>query len=291
MSSCEYAKIAGLASPQTTPDRHRQMRALAAVYLSALMSGLEISSVPATLPTLEAVLHARFADLQWIMAYVIGTTVLMATGALADRFGRKRVFAIAIALFGLTSLACGFADGASLLIAARAMQGAAGGAMLICLVAVLSHQFPPGPSHSRAFGAWGIVFGVGLGFGPLIGATIGAWADGDGSSGCTRCLPSSRSVSRFRACANRAIRRRGRSTCAAWSRCRRRSLRSSGPSRRRRQRGSFTWARAVLAGGVCLALFVLTQLRSDYPMFDFVILRIPAFSGALLGSAAMNFSF
>jgi hypothetical protein len=81
----------------------RSLVALAAVCLSSLMFGLEISSVPAILPTLEQVMHADFAELQWIMnAYTIAVTVvLMATGTLADRFGRKRVFLIAsVVAFG-----------------------------------------------------------------------------------------------------------------------------------------------------------------------------------------------
>lgn len=87
----------------TAPTRSRSTIALAAVCLSALMFGLEISSVPAILPTLEQVLHADFRQLQWIMnAYTIGVTmVLMATGALADRFGRKRVFIATIVAFAI----------------------------------------------------------------------------------------------------------------------------------------------------------------------------------------------
>ncbi|WP_163367613.1 MFS transporter, partial [Enterobacter hormaechei] len=104
---------------------------MAAVCLSALMFGLEISSVPAILPTLEQVLHADFKQLQWIMnAYTIAcTTVLMATGTLADRYGRKRVFLIGIVAFGVTSLVCGLARDATLLIAARFLQGMSGGVM------------------------------------------------------------------------------------------------------------------------------------------------------------------
>jgi MFS family permease len=68
----------------------RGVAALSAICLSCLMFGLEISSIPAILPTLERVLHADFKQLQWIMnAYTIAvTTVLMATGTLADRYGR-----------------------------------------------------------------------------------------------------------------------------------------------------------------------------------------------------------
>lgn len=75
----------------------RNMVALAAICLSSLMFGLEISSVPVILPTLEKVLHGTLKDMQWIMnAYTIAcTTVLMAVGTLADRYGRKRIFVIA----------------------------------------------------------------------------------------------------------------------------------------------------------------------------------------------------
>lgn len=89
--------------------------ALAAVCLTSLMFGLEISSIPAILPTLETVLHADFKQLQWVMnAYTIAvTTVLMATGTLADRYGRKRVYIGAIIAFAVSSLVCGLARDAS----------------------------------------------------------------------------------------------------------------------------------------------------------------------------------
>src|ERR1700712_2157061 len=92
--------------------------ALAAICLASLMFGLEISSVPVILPTLEKVLRGSFKEMQWIMnAYTIAcTTVLMATGTLADRFGRKRIFIIAISLFAITPLICGIAQMVSLLI-------------------------------------------------------------------------------------------------------------------------------------------------------------------------------
>ena len=113
--------------------------ALAAVCLSSLMFGLEISSVPVILPTLETVLNGNFREIQWIMnAYTIAcTTVLMATGTLADRFGRKRVFCITILLFGITSLLCGIAQNVTILIISRFLQGVTGGAMLVSQVAVL----------------------------------------------------------------------------------------------------------------------------------------------------------
>ncbi|MBB5507705.1 MFS family permease [Paraburkholderia sp. JPY681] len=95
--------------------------ALAAVCLTSLMFGLEISSVPTVLSTLEDVLYADFKEIQWIMnAYTLAcTTVLMGTGALADRFGRKRIYVASIVMFGITSLICGLAQSASVLIVSR----------------------------------------------------------------------------------------------------------------------------------------------------------------------------
>lgn len=148
--------------------------ALVAVCLAALMFGLEISSVPVILPTLETALHSDFKEVQWIMnAYTIAcTTVLMATGTLADRFGRKRVFIISILLFGITSLFCGLARNTLVLIISRFLQGIGGGAMLICSIAILSHQFREGRERGKAFAIWGIISGMGLGFGPIIGGAI-----------------------------------------------------------------------------------------------------------------------
>ena len=118
----------------------RNALALTAVCLVALMFGLEISSVPVILPTLEQQLGTGFQDAQWIMnAYTLAcTSVLMAAGTLADRFGRRRMLVLCLWLFGLASLACGLAEDASLLIAARFVQGVGAGAMMICQFAIRS---------------------------------------------------------------------------------------------------------------------------------------------------------
>ncbi|OYR07848.1 hypothetical protein CEV33_3395 [Brucella grignonensis] len=93
----------------------------------------------------------------------------MASGALADRFGRKRVFMAGVVVFGISSLACGLATNAPVLIVARVVQGVGGAALLACQMAVLSYQFRDSPDRGMAFSAWGIAFGARLGFGPLIG--------------------------------------------------------------------------------------------------------------------------
>lgn len=259
------------------------------------MFGLEISSVPTILPTLERVLHASFQQLQWIMnAYTIAvTTVLMATGTLADRYGRKRVFIVSIVVFGLASLICGLAQDVLVLILSRFLQGMSGGAMLICQVAVLSHQFQEGPERARAFSAWGIIFGIGLGFGPIIGAAIVAISGWQWVflihvliAIATIALTVT-GVQESRDPDAKHLDVAGIATLSTTVFCIAFYI-TQGPD------FGFTGTiglAIVTTAILSFAAFVLVEMRSARPMFDFSVLRIRAFSGALLGSAGMNFSF
>jgi EmrB/QacA subfamily drug resistance transporter len=269
--------------------------ALAAVCLASLMFGLEISSVPVILPTLEKLLHGNFKDMQWIMnAYTIAcTTVLMATGTLADRFGRRRVFVIGIAAFGVTSLLCGLAQSVSLLIVSRFLQGMGGGTMLICQVAVLSHQFQEGKERVKAFGAWGIIFGIGLGFGPIIGGMIVAISNWQWVflahvllSVVTLILVFS-GVQESRDPHAEKLDTAGIVTLSL-SVFGLTYFITQGPDL------GFTSAAAIsilVASAVSFLLFLFVEKRNPRPMFDFSVFGIRNFSGAILGSMGMNFSF
>ncbi|MCP3382056.1 MFS transporter [Bradyrhizobium sp. CCGUVB4N] len=259
------------------------------------MFGLEISSVPTILPTLETVLHANFQQLQWIMnAYTIAvTTVLMATGTLADRYGRKRVFVVSIAVFGLASLICGLAEDALLLIVSRFLQGMSGGAMLICQVAVLSHQFQESAPRARAFAAWGIIFGIGLGFGPIIGAAIVAvsgWQWVFLIHAFIAIVTIALAVTGVRESRDPEAKHldiAGIVTLSTSVFCVAFYI-TEGPDF---GFGSLTGVAIVATALLSLVAFVLVELHRARPMFDFSVFRIRAFSGALLGSAGMNFSF
>lgn len=273
----------------------RSTVALAAACLSSLMFGLEISSIPAILPTLEEVLHADFKQLQWIMnAYTIAvTTVLMATGTLADRYGRKCIFMTSIAAFGVTSLICGLTEDVSVLIVARFLQGMSGGAMLICQIAVLSHQFQEGQHRAIAFGWWGIIFGIGLGFGPIIGGAIvvvSSWRwvflvhalfavlalilAQSGVQESKDSQASSLDIAGIIALSLSVF-------CLAF-------FITQGPDL------GFVSLTALGVIGVSVISFIaflIAEKVSPRPMFDFSVFRIRTFSGALVGSAAMNISF
>ncbi|MGM3275214.1 MFS transporter [Ralstonia sp. 24A2] len=282
--------------PQTDhPFAARNTVALLAVCLAALMFGLEISSVPVILPTLEVALHGDFSGMQWIMnAYTIAcTAVLMATGTLADRYGRKRVFLCTIALFGVASLLCGLAWSTPVLIASRFLQGASGGAMLICLVAVLSHQFPEGAERARAFGIWGIIFGIGLGFGPLIGGLIVAlsnWQWVFWVHVFIAALTLALACIGVRESRDPHARRLDLAGIVTLS------LAVLGLSYFVTQGaetgfGSASALSVIAASAASFVLFLIVETRVAHPMFDFSVFRVRNFSGALLGSVGMNFSF
>ncbi|KOX99944.1 MFS transporter [Pseudomonas nunensis] len=275
--------------------RSKNNIALAAICLASLMFGLEISSVPVILPGLETVLQADFKQMQWIMnAYTIAcTTIMMATGTLADRFGRRRVFIISILAFGITSLICGMAQDVAVLIASRFLQGLAGGAMLIAQVAILSHQFQEGRERSKAFGVWGIVFGVGLGFGPIIGGMILAVSNWQWVFlvhvliAVVTLLLVFVGVTESRDPQARKLDSMGIVTLSlavfglAY-------FITQGPTLGFDSPQSLGVLAATL---ISFALFLYAEKTHPHPMFDFSVFKIRNFSGALMGSIGMNFSF
>ncbi|KAF1032604.1 MAG: Multidrug resistance protein Stp [Pseudomonas sp.] len=269
--------------------------ALTAVCLVALMFGLEISSVPVILPTLEHQLGTTFQDAQWIMnAYTLAcTSVLMAAGTLADRFGRRLMLVLCLWVFGLASLACGLATDASALIAARFVQGIGAGAMMICQFAILSHQFREPKARARAFAVWGVIAGLGLGFGPMVGALILAMADWRWvflvhvplTLLTLVLLRISVQESRDPAAHRLDLAGMATLTLAVFALV---YFITQGTENGFGTPAMLGWAGLAVVG---LLLFVWIERRSAHPMFDFSVFRIQRFNGALMGSIGMNFSF
>ena len=268
---------------------------LSAVCLACLMFGLEISSIPAILPTLERVLHADFKELQWIMnAYTIAvTTVLMAIGTVADRYGRKRIFLFAIVAFGLTSLICGVAQNVETLVIARFLQGLSGGALLICQIAVLSHEFQGGRVRAIAWGWWGVIFGIGLGFGPIIGGAVVAVLSWEWVFlvhvvfAAVAFVLTVGGVHESKDPTAGHLDVAGIITLSLAVFCLAFYI-TQGPDL------GFASLAALAILGVCAVSFIaflIAEKVSRRPMFDFSVFRIPAFSGSIVGSAAMNISY
>ncbi|MCS3456108.1 EmrB/QacA subfamily drug resistance transporter [Aeromonas sp. BIGb0405] len=279
----------------TLSPRRQGSFALAAVCLSALMLGLEISSVPPILSTIEQVMGASFRQLQWIMAaYTIAmTTILMGVGTLADRYGRKRIFTIGILAFGVTSLICGLADSAAVLIVARFLQGLSAAMMLICQIAILSNQFRDGRERGAAFAWWGMVFGAGLGFGPIVGGAILALASWQwvflihAVLAVMTLLLSQIGVQESRDPHATHLDIKGIATLSVAVFCLVLFV-TQGPVL------GFGSAAAMSIIGMFMlsfASFVVAERTSRRPMLEFSMFRVRNFSGALLGSMGQNFSF
>jgi multidrug resistance protein len=141
--------------------------------LGTLMAVLDISVVGLVLPVLARSLGAPLSTVTWVvLAYVLAVTgLLLAFGRLADRIGRRRVYAAGLLTFVIASMLCALSPTAGWLIAARALQGVGAAMMSANSAALLVAAFPP-EERGRALGAFGAVVGAGLALGPPLGGLL-----------------------------------------------------------------------------------------------------------------------
>jgi EmrB/QacA subfamily drug resistance transporter len=146
---------------------------LIAVCTGVFMLLLDITIVNVALPDIQRELHASLSDLQWVIdAYALTLAALQLTaGSLADRFGRKRLFAIGTVVFTLGSLLCGLAPTVLFLSIARAGQGVGGAMMFATALALLSGAFS-GRERGTAFAFFGATTGVAVAVGPVLGGVL-----------------------------------------------------------------------------------------------------------------------
>jgi EmrB/QacA subfamily drug resistance transporter len=154
----------------------RKWWTLVAVCAATFMLLLDITIVNVALPPIQHALTASFSQLQWVVdAYALGlATCVLTAGALADLFGRKRLFRLGIVLFTAASAACGAAFDPLFLIIARGVQGIGGAMMFATALALLSQEFH-GRERGTAFGLWGAVIGAAVAIGPLAGGMLTSW--------------------------------------------------------------------------------------------------------------------
>ncbi|WP_042367737.1 DHA2 family efflux MFS transporter permease subunit [Streptacidiphilus neutrinimicus] len=140
---------------------------------AGFMAALDNLVVTTALPSIRAHLGGGITDLEWtVNAYTLTFAVLLMFGAaLGDRFGRRRIFTVGLALFTLSSLAAALAPNIGALVAARAAQGV-GAALLTPVSLTLLTAAVPAARRGLAFGAWGAVNGMAVALGPLIGGTV-----------------------------------------------------------------------------------------------------------------------
>ncbi|AWS43971.1 MFS transporter [Streptosporangium sp. 'caverna'] len=167
---------------KTTPgelSRRRRLLVLAICCASMVVVVMDISIVNVALPAIRLDLRASVSGLQWTVdAYTLVLAGFMVlAGSTADRVGRRRIFQVGLAVFGLGSLLCSLAPSIGWLIAARALQAVGGTMLNPVAMAIVATTFPDRAERARAIGVFGATSGLSLGLGPILG---GALVDGFG---------------------------------------------------------------------------------------------------------------
>ena len=145
--------------------------------LATAMLMLDIAVVNTALPHLARDLHAGLTGVQWVVdAYTLAlAAVVLSAGSVADRRGRRLVFAAGMILFTAASLACGLAHSIGLLDAARAVQGLGSSLLFASSLAILADAFPGPRERAGAMAAYGATIGASFAIGPAVGGALTTW--------------------------------------------------------------------------------------------------------------------
>ena len=275
--------------------KFNQRGTLAVVCLATAMLMLDIAVVNTALSHIASDLNSSISGLQWIVdAYTLAlATVVLTAGSVADRIGRRRMFAWGMAVFTVTSLVCGMANSIELLDAARAVQGIGAAMMFASSLAVLADAFPGAAERAKAFAMYGATIGAAFAIGPLVGGALTSYV-------------SWRAVFYI----NVPLGIAAIAATYAW-------VRESHETKARRldlpgqltlTGGLFLLIFALLRGNdegwssasivaslvgsaVLMGLFVLVELRSREPMLPPELFRRPDFTGAQIAAFAISGSF
>jgi EmrB/QacA subfamily drug resistance transporter len=266
---------------------------LLAVCAGTFMLLLDVTIVVVALPDIQTSLRAGFSDVQWVVdAYALTLAALLLTsGVLADRYGRRRLFVIGLTIFTLGSLLCGLARDPLMLVLSRSGQGIGGAIMFATSLALLGNSFR-GKDRGVAFGVWGAITGVAVALGPVLGGVI---TSGIGWRGI------------FLVNVPVGV---GALAVTAWRVEESRAPHPAPPDLAGFvlltaglgglvygliRSGQYGWSDAgviasLACGAVALAAFVLAERRVAHPMFDLSLLRTPTFCGGSIAAFTMNAS-
>jgi EmrB/QacA subfamily drug resistance transporter len=264
---------------------------LLVVSAATAMLLLDVTVVNVALPAIRSDLAASFGEMQWVIdayALMLAATLLSA-GALADRIGRRAVFAWGLALFTACSALCAAATSPLFLDVARAAQGVGGAAMFASSLALLANEFQD-RERGFALGVWGGVTGAALAIGPLVGGVLTDELDWrwiflvNLPIGALLILLTVRSLPESREERPRPLDLPGMATFGAAC-----FLATYGLIRGNEDGWSSPPIVGALAGAAALiAVFMAIELRSRAPMLPLSLFRIPAFTGTALVAFAQS---
>jgi EmrB/QacA subfamily drug resistance transporter len=142
--------------------------------MSVLLIAMDVTIVNVALPAIQHDLQASLSGLQWIIdAYtLVIASLLMLSGSMSDRFGRRRVFQIGLTLFVAGSLLCSLAHTIDQLVAYRALQGLGASMLNPVALSIVANVFTEPRTRAKAVGVWGAVAGLALALGPLLGGAL-----------------------------------------------------------------------------------------------------------------------
>ncbi|MGW8768317.1 MFS transporter [Streptomyces sp. NPDC055815] len=162
------------APPPAPLSARRRWTVLAVCALSMFLVGVDATIVNVGLPEIGRGLDVGTRGLEWVVdAYtVVMASLLIVSGALADRLGRRRVFRTGLLVFGLASLVCALAPSLGVLVAARAVQGIGASMLSPVALAIVVNAMPDPRERARAIGVWASVFGLSMAAGPVTGGAL-----------------------------------------------------------------------------------------------------------------------
>jgi DHA2 family methylenomycin A resistance protein-like MFS transporter len=178
-SALKFQPVSAAATTLQSEDKPLRSALATSLTLAAMSLGygvvqLDVTIVNTALSSIGMSLGGGVAELQWVVsAYTIAFAAFILTaGALGDRIGAKRVFMAGFAIFTAASVACALAPNATILIAARAVQGLGAAILVPNSLALLSHAYPDDKQRGRAVGIWAAGASLALTAGPLVGGGL-----------------------------------------------------------------------------------------------------------------------
>jgi EmrB/QacA subfamily drug resistance transporter len=258
---------------------------LAATILGSSMAFIDGTVVNVALPALQSSFNATVGDLQWVVeSYaLLLASLLLVGGSLGDRFGRRLIYMVGVAIFALASAWCGITTSIGELVVARGLQGVGGALLVPGSLAIISASFDE-QKRGQAIGTWSGFTSITAAVGPVIGGWLiehYSWRAAffiNVPIAVVVLLLVLRHVPETRdRVAPQQIDWPGAVLAAAGLGCIVYGLIESSSAR---SHGGAAWS--MLAGAGLLVMFLLVESRAGYAMLPLSIFRSRSFSGANL---------